>query len=212
MRVDLRQPTLVIAGAWNPAIFSLEWIATKILGKKENDTLKFTHVFDSAGDSIFYFDEIGIHASVDRLGIYCNDLEYTEKAEETCLKILDLLSHTPVTGVGVNRMFHQENCDAEIIDKMQTKENINTFRKVISQQLKTSIEFQPRITLNFERTLQAGNVTFNFNYHHAVIDAASASEQVRGAIERCCNDAFSFLKEVYGIDELEECIRHSFQS
>jgi len=39
MRLDLRQPTLVIAGAWNPAIFSYERIATNLLGKKENDVL-----------------------------------------------------------------------------------------------------------------------------------------------------------------------------
>jgi hypothetical protein len=201
----------VIAGAWNPAIFSLEWIATNILGKKENDILNVTHVISNTGDSIIYFDEIGISAHTDRLSLYCNNIDQISAFEDVCITILRLLSHTPVSGIGVNFIFCEEKCEAAIIDKVQTKEKLNQYKKIISQQIKTALEIQPMVTLNLERLLSSGDMTFNFNYHHVVINTTSAIEQVNGSIEKCREDALALLRDVYELTDAES-IRHCFQS
>jgi hypothetical protein len=211
MKMDLRQPTLVIAGAWNPAIFSLEWIATNVLGKKENDTLKFTEVMDATGKGALYFDEIGIGASVERLNIYCNDFEQKQAAEKMSETIIGLLSHTPITGVGINFSFSQENCDTVISDKMQTKEGITAYRKIISQRFKTAIEIEPELTLNFDRILSAGNVAFNFNYHHAANSAVAAVKKIGNSIERCYADALDLMSKLYELENEDvEYLRHKF--
>jgi hypothetical protein len=85
MRLDLRQPTLVIAGAWNPAIFSVEWIATHILGKKENEVLKLVQVVDATGNFINYYNETGLYTNLDRISLYCNDLDQATRAEDMAI-------------------------------------------------------------------------------------------------------------------------------
>jgi hypothetical protein len=208
--LDLRQPTLVIAGAWNPAIFSIEWIATNLWGKKENDVLRIPQVLDiPSGRSVFYHDEIGFLAAPDRICLYCNDFQRSKRAEDIGITLLELLPHTPIVGIGANFMYLEEETDVSIIDMIQTKERLNKFRKIISQQIKTALEIEPDVTLNLERQLLAGNMSFNFNYHYAVFSAASAKEHIRGSIGKFSEDALKLLKDVYDLSGVEY-LRHNF--
>jgi len=69
---DLRIPTLVLAGAWNPAIFSVQWIATHLFGKKAGEMLNVANVASGTGEQSLYVDQIGVGALFDRLNLYCN--------------------------------------------------------------------------------------------------------------------------------------------
>ncbi len=204
MKLNLRLPTLVLAGAWNPAIFSVQWMAKHILGKKEGDLLNVAHVVDAAaGVSSFYFENIGINASIDRVNLYCNEWSSAAQLEDMAKKILELLPHTPVVGLGVNFCFVEEQPDTSIIDNFQTRESLNQIRKIMGQKIVTSMEIGPGVTLNLDRQYANDSATFNFNYHHAVANAAAAVEAVEGAIPRCFEDALKIMDDVYGLRAVE---------
>jgi hypothetical protein len=110
----------------------------------------------------------------------------------------------------VNFLYLDENSEVSIIDLMQTREGINKIKKILSQQIITALEIQPQITLNLTRHIASGNVMFNFNYHHEVKSATSASTQIRGSVSRCYKDALQLLEAVYELSDVE-VVKHSFQ-
>jgi hypothetical protein len=112
MKLDLRLPTVVIPGAWNPAIFSPEWIGRFVFYKKPGDLVPFFQVVFSTppARAVMYYDVFGISPSSERVDIYANSLIRgdIEDIESKCVKILNLLPHTPISALGINFQFSEE--------------------------------------------------------------------------------------------------------
>jgi hypothetical protein len=206
-------PTVVIAGAWNPAIFSPDWIGRYVLGRQLGDVLPVLNVIfaNPPGRSAVYYETFGILASNERVDFYTQSIEEQDikSIEEKCIKILQLLPHTPVSAVGINFLFSQDNIDDEIIDKFKTKEGLNEYRTILNENLTTGMQFKDDLVLNLSRHYGIDWATFNFNYHHACESADAASRMLSGAIMQCYKDAIELLNRVYGLAGVETIAHQS---
>jgi hypothetical protein len=114
MKLDLRMPTVVLAGAWNPAIFQPGWIARHVFGVPAGAEIKVTAVQMLIGQQqklVTYIRDVGFAVSSNRLEIFA--VEGSESAfkaaEETTARIVELLPHTPISAYGINFHFIEEH-------------------------------------------------------------------------------------------------------
>jgi len=119
MYLNLQRPLLVITGAWNPAVFQVPWMAVNLFGKKRGDTVSVTHIqLQDRPDLLTYFGDIGIGVSQRRIDLFANNFDDNTKRalEGTCVKLIELLPHTPMDGFGANFIFEESDPDPGLID------------------------------------------------------------------------------------------------
>lgn len=183
--------SLVVAGAWNPAILSPEWVGRWGL-KLEGPV--------SAKVSLPAFDA-GIFSSPK---FTINDFEYSSRpdallvlfpetraekfgpAEQTTYNLLEALPHTPISGLGHNFEMIDENPDS---DRLAVFSNANSdlFDKVPAEFsiTKTSISSSltssdGRVVINVTREVDSGVLALKFNFHHPITTAKQALQILKG--------------------------------
>ena len=82
LTLDLRLPTIVITGTWNPAIFQPGWIAEHLFGVPKGQQLEMVQRITTAPQPkmTYYLASVGISVTPERLELYCNDLSGETKA------------------------------------------------------------------------------------------------------------------------------------
>ncbi len=111
MKVDLRVPTIVISGAWNPAIFQPGWIARHLFEVPEGTKKLLAEVVTNNGErQIRYLDNVGISVVYERIEFFINSLddECISTCEKAAINVLKTLYHTPVGPFGLNFQFCDE--------------------------------------------------------------------------------------------------------
>ncbi len=116
MELSANQNVIVIAGAWNPAIFSKEWVENYLfdsqlvegppnfLNLPGNPKLIFEGM-------VFKLNGVGISCKQGMLTILVDsmDSDHFVKAEELAYKLVEFLPHTPVNAFGINFQFSEPN-------------------------------------------------------------------------------------------------------
>jgi hypothetical protein len=98
--------SVVLAGVWNAAIFSPDWVSNGRLTVSDNLGFEL-NVENLALPPRLTFDGIRLHVLPTRLELTTTDLteELLEKLTATAVKVLRELPHTPLQGVGVNARY-----------------------------------------------------------------------------------------------------------
>jgi hypothetical protein len=103
---ELQDSSIVVAGAFNPAIVQPSWLARNALitpGEAENAEVGIIH------SEVAKF-RIGGWAQVEviktRFGVTTSQESSFESIRDLCLGILRLLAHSPVGAMGINRQTH----------------------------------------------------------------------------------------------------------
>ncbi len=173
MDLDLRRPTVVITGQWNPAIFDPNWTAKHLLGMPIGTDLLVTQVF--AGNKITnYFGQVGISVLDSRVEIYLNkfDAENQAKLEKLVVNVAAMLPHTPVQALGVNFYFSEPDVSATLVDMLKTHEQLESRFEVSAQSIVSVVKTEGA-ELNLRRDLSGQSLAFDFNYHHLLPAGAS---------------------------------------
>lgn len=213
MEPVLQQWNVVIAGAWNVAIFSPPWVGQrykKLFGTKQVlIELRLT----SEGTQIrFSDDHLILLPAPNLLTIGFKDLleSTVSDAEKMARHVLQELPHTPITGFGINFGF---------LEKAPSKEILALFRREnggwwSNYQIETTtfaraIRVEDAVlnaTLTLEDETQELNV--NLNFHHAMTDCGKAAELLRNRMRRCKTLAATFLSEAYGLTTKKKRKKH----
>jgi hypothetical protein len=109
MRPQLRiQGTnIVIRGAFNPAIFHPSWLATQgLIRSQEADAAEIEIVHPQVAQ--FSAEWLRMVVMMDRFQVATTQEPYYEPLRDLVVGIFDLLRHTPLKVVGINRDFHYE--------------------------------------------------------------------------------------------------------
>ena len=189
---------IVLAGFWNRAIFSLEWVNSNVFQDTELETLlsvlpHFPIVYQNV--------QVGIEVSALRLAVRPRrlDTDCIQRAEVIARTILEKLPETPLKGVGINFAYVEEAPDATLLevfdlsDDGQLSDGASTIEeRKIARRLRRGDDL-----LNLTLTFDGSKVDFGLNYHTDTTDNATARTALTNRVERLQADAAALLATVY---------------
>ncbi|WP_313807286.1 hypothetical protein [Sphingobium sp.] len=208
MQLDLRQPTIVIAGAFNPAIFSLSWIANILFDVPEGQDVEGVMVQDMGqANPRSYIGKVGVSADANRLSVFIDDLssETLATAERVAVNAARNLPHTPVGGYGINFQFLEPDIDAQVADMFALADHPERIGQVLQTTVASAIQFEDAVVLNLSRGLNGGDLIATFNFHAELANFAAMADALGGILAKRLDSAKTILKTLYefDVDDLE---------
>lgn len=202
--------TIVVAGNWNPAIFSPNFIGKKLLNIE-----KIGGEYNVSANQVgivFHAESLLLIPSNDKLivGIKNGQKETLEMAEKAMIDTLTLLEHTPVAALGINLAF-EETDDLSDIKKLFAFEDHSkilmelTGCKIAGSEIKRTYQLD-KYSLNLRVENNDNNIKIHFNYHHQSNSPKDMANALKNSFWRYRNEAVEFSKNVYGFEYEEENI------
>jgi hypothetical protein len=198
--------TIVIVGHWNQMIFSPDWVGKKIL---KVEAVEMLVPIAPDAPRIYRNENISISIS-DRRVIFdmrkFND-ECIKIAENTACSVLQELFHTPISAVGVNFGFKEDDPEEVVLklfeypdDRSIGSSKWQVEHKKLSRRLK-----KDNTTLNLTFLENDGVLDIDANFH---ADVRSASEAVRVIDNKMLEmkaNLLDLLKSVYSLKLKDKC-------
>ncbi len=207
MILDLRHPTMVIAGAFNPAIFTPEWIAAVLYKIPEGEDIDGVMLLDTeTQQSRPYMRDIAVVAEPHRLSIFIDRWEAPtiSLASMVASNLCDALPHTPVGGFGVNFRFLSADFDEKVADLLAQRDEPEKYGKIERAMSVATIITDDKSKLNFTRGFDdQNNFVAGFNFHADTVNLQSVGALIDGRVEAKFADAVRILKEGF-YPELDE--------
>lgn len=206
MKIKEESWNIVIAGKWNRYILTPDWVGKNIF---EQQDLKVEFSMNmslpprfAASDVRFYpANEAVIFAPV------LLDDATLSKAELMAAKLIQELKHTPITAFGINFGFIDAEPDAALCALFDTTDKDRLGG--VGCEIKTSvitrmISFENRVVNLAIANDEAGNITFDFNFHYDVNGASGAEKLTGNEFKENKARAYRILKDAYNIEVTEE--------
>lgn len=182
MNIIEDKTTLVLAGAFNPAILQPQWVARHVLGYAQGQDFQVNLTAPISGIGLPRFEFGGLSYSP-ALGGLTFFLDSTDEAKSNravaaAADILQELPHTPVSGVGFNFAFEVDEPGAELTSLLSSSslliESFPGAINVVSRRWGNKLRWDDAlVTVDCETS--GANVIINFNFHHS-IDGARGAE------------------------------------
>ncbi len=124
-QLELERISIVVLGNFNPAIFHPSWFEYhNLLGKEESKNAEIDVVHPSASN--FTAEWVSINVIRERFQVITTKASYYEALRDLVVGVLELLEHTPLGSMGINRDMHYRMSSKEkwhlIGDKLAPKE------------------------------------------------------------------------------------------
>ncbi|TNH40961.1 hypothetical protein [Paracoccus haeundaensis] len=185
------ETALVIAGAWNTAILSPEWVLRHGLQRQAEERVQ---VLIPAGvGMIFEFPRynVGDFSYVVRPDALIVAPPETSEAsiaacEDAVARMIDVLKHTPVSGLGHNFEFRDEAPSDVCVNgftaaRQDLVDQMPQGWDAASASINSSFRnHDGSVIVNISRTLDAGIHIVKFNYHHVIASVEQALQVLRG--------------------------------
>jgi hypothetical protein len=212
MQLQPEETTLVITGAWNPAILSPQWVVAN--GFKRDPMHEQFQVAMPMGPSAVFQDlkytvaDCQYIARPDAVIFQSTSGEIGAFAsiEEAAANILNELQHTPVNGIGHNFSFVENNPDPawlEVFSRSQqdlvdeAPDTWQTAHQTISSGFQNG-----DVVVNIQRYFNGAAFGVKFNFHHAISRAVDGVRILRGdgyaRLQANFDLAKSIVEKLYG--------------
>ncbi|WP_155623239.1 hypothetical protein [Burkholderia diffusa] len=191
MRVLDENVNLVIVGAWNPAILTPNWIAEKAMHRPVGANFQVQVDLPIANLNFgnarprLAFEGIAVSSEPHALTFQLpyEDEERANLGVTTAANILDLLSHTPVTGFGFNFGFQFDQPNQALLDTFGGTAFLadavaDENAELVSQGWGGTVRSDRRL-INVWTKYEANSVVFNVNVHTEVSGASPAAAALR---------------------------------
>jgi hypothetical protein len=216
MKLDLRRPTLVVAGAWNPAILQPGWIAQHVFGVPVGSkvTAKIAQmVVDEQPKKIFYLNDVGFAVSSNRLELFAVGVEESafNAVENAATQIVELLPHTPISAYGIDFYFAEEQASSQLLKMIGGRDALETRFDVARETVTSRINLEDTLQLNIRRQAEKSTASFDFNFHRSGARMDRLIKSAGGEIKRRMEQALSLMSEVYGLSGFD-VLAHQFDS
>lgn len=206
MKAQIDNWSIVVIGAWNAAILSPAWL-TEHLGIKSQVLIEFP-VGDLRQPLRFTLERVRMVVTRDRLILspISDETASLEQAEVFARKILQTLTHTPVSAVGINFQFI-ETAPSPDLSKLFSLVDATKLAGVefvtqateIRRRLKNNDQI---VNLTLAHSADGG-IQIDLNVHRDVQTTADAAAFLEGKIVKWRNSSLKLLADTYGV-ELEE--------
>lgn len=197
--------SIVVAGAWNVRLFTPEWLSQNVL---ESKNLNIEMGIGAGIQAWRFLTEDSIFIPGDDkviLGVRSADIEVLKKSEPYARKLLELLPHTPIAGIGINFGFTCET-PSDKLTQLFNLSDVQNLSKLgyqindctIARSLKIQNSAQ---NMNAKLALNNGVVQLDFNHHFAAKSAGEAKEFLVGTrVEEAFKRTIKFLADMYELD------------
>jgi hypothetical protein len=208
VKANIENWSLVLAGAWNTAILTPEWL-TKHLGVDGGSVQIEFPIGNPLLPIRYTFQNVRMVVVRDRLIIApnANDPTVLARAETFAKKILNTLTHTPMSAVGVNFDFIEADAPTDLKNLFRAQDSTKLAGAdfvVEATELRRQLrrgQGEPVVNLTLRQA--APEIAIHVNFHKDAPDAASAAAYLDGRIMKCRDLTMKFLHDVYSLD-LEE--------
>jgi virulence-associated protein VagC len=199
--------SIVIVGAWNPAILSPEWLARWAFGRAQGDQVQVQMEFSSIPKSppILTIDQVIIIPSESRLVIrpQRSSEDLISRAEGVAVRILETLPHTPVRAFGENIEFDEEHASEEDTRMFRIHDHFSGSPQLEGLERKEMSIVDSYATrqniLKITRTLSGESFSIKFNFHYDVTSTEQATEQIRGTFLENFRRSCALISGVYDL-------------
>lgn len=188
------ETALVIAGAWNTAILSPEWVLLHGLQRQGEEPVQV--LFPVGVGMIFEFPRynVGDFSYVVRPDALIVAPPETNGAsiaacEDAVARMVDILKHTPVSGLGHNFEFRDEAPSDGCVNgftaaRQDLVDQMPAGWEAASASISSSFRNPDgSVVININRTLDAGVHVVKFNFHHVIGSVEQALQVLRGGVE-----------------------------
>lgn len=207
MYLDLRKPTYVLVGAWNPAIFRDAWIAKHVFGVEAGTEIELRILQEHAEPSgeplrtVRYFGPLGLSFTANRIEFFLDQADKAPELEAACQRLCDTLPHTPLGAIGINFHFDKLDPPPELLDMLATKDELNQHYGIESERHQFAIPLEDAV-LNFTWETKGAKCSFSFNYHQTINSSlATLKAKLSGSFEKRLAHAKELLATVYSLNE-----------
>lgn len=191
MKLVADETSLVVAGAWNTAIVTPDWILKFGLQREPGAETRI-QAFIPAGAGMFFgfpkfaFDGVVMAVRPDALVFSPKDMDKScmEGIERLASNTVAALTHTPVSGVGHNFEFRDPDPNPESLGAF-TNSQVDLIDAVppgwgpIGSTLATSLQLGETV-VNVTRAFVGGQLSVKFNFHHPVVDVEQVTRVLTG--------------------------------
>lgn len=191
---------IVLAGLWNRAIFTPEWVGRLLFNQREVETLisVMPHM-----PIIYQNRQVALEVAPARLVFRPRSLvdDYLLAAESMAHKVLATLQDTPLLGVGINFAFAESDPRRDLVALFDIADNQSLSedgweieeRRVLRRVRKGGD------TLNLSLSLGAGELGIEFNFHTDTTENAEAQAAVDNRVIRLRDAAVRLLDKTYDL-------------
>ena len=192
MQLQSEKTSLVLAGAWNPAILTPQWIARNALGFAPDREFQIgmqLPILDFGQAPRITFEDLAVTATpaIFTLFLDPNKPEQIQKSIEVARTIVRLLPHTPISGVGLNFVYFSNQVGNLIESSFEGQGGILNHLpeneqevKIVQQAWHASIAFSDHVA-NMSCKKNATGVEIGVNHHFDVSSAERAGEVISKA-------------------------------
>jgi len=205
MKIKLDSWTIVIVGLWNTYIFSPDWLAKSLLGREE---IAIEFLIATGKPQVrFSTDQLIFAAVEDKIVIAPKDSkdQTLSEVERVAKRLIELLPHTPVSGIGINMGFTVDELPPAVLRSFAledthklsaegiTIENTDIVRRLRTEDELVNLRIASGATSSPE---------LHFNFHRDILANASTSDKLlplTSRILRCRDFAYGLLDRVYDL-------------
>lgn len=200
---DIENWSVVLVGFWNQKIFNPEWLTKQKITKPNEQVEVNISIQNNSPFGIRYgFDDV--HLQVFDRRLILNPTKDEDKilktVENTSIKILELLEHTPVSGIGVNFQFIDEKPDSnkyEIFRFNDPEQLSDHDFEVLSSAIQRRLIREGQIINLTISNDDKNRIIYNFNYHSDASTSLEAIKHLKGSLIRHKKESIDLLESVY---------------
>ncbi len=191
---------IVLAGLWNRAIFTPEWVGRFLFKQPEVETMIsiMPHM-----PIIYRNAQVALEVAPARLVFRPRSLQddCLRASESMAYKVLDILQDTPLIGVGVNFVFTEPEPRRDLVGLFDladspslTDDGWDIEERRLMRRLSKGGD-----TMNLTLLLAGGNLDVEFNFHTETADNAVARAAVDDRMIRLRDAAVRALDKTYDL-------------
>jgi hypothetical protein len=212
MQSNVDNWTIVVTGIWNVAIFDPSWIVTNVIkGTSLEGKLGTQEIFlDARGVEVRHtFDTLRLNPAPNRFVIGTTSITNDSLIlmQTATVSILEILKHTPITGLGINFGFVCSEPTDDFLQRFAISddtllESVCGGQKIASGIRRTLPVQDMTCELNHMISLSDKGIDLQLNFHYN----ASKTEQAVAELKKDIliplkNIAIKLVDEMYGYEE-----------
>jgi hypothetical protein len=207
MQPILDKWTIVVVGQWNVHVFNPAWVSQNLFGSEE---LGIEINLENVPDRVrFRCGNVILIPTESRLIVGMTNVgdEALRDAETVTRRILDLLSHTPISACGINFGYREDNPPADLLSlfRFDDIDDVSDFgASIVRSEINRTLHYDQHV-INLKHVLADGGVEVHINFHYEAAPASVAGELLQNRTQSTKELAEQLLEQVYNLTvEAEE--------